>query len=103
MYYRNNKLLRLESAPGLVSLVLLLTCIFGLSANAADKSLEAVAFSDAQWTGLALSREGRLFVNYPRWPDSFSFGPDGKLSFTTSRIHEGAKPAAPYGIYRISP
>lgn len=37
------------------------------------------------------------------WPDSFSFGPDGKLYFTTSRIHEGAKPAAPYGIYRIAP
>ena len=36
------------------------------------------------------------------WPDSFSFGPDGKLYFTTSRIHEGPNPKGPYGIYRIS-
>ena len=36
------------------------------------------------------------------WPDSFSFGPDGKLYFTTSRIHEGAAPLKPYGIYRIA-
>ncbi len=37
------------------------------------------------------------------WPDSFSFGPEGKLYFTTSRIHEGATPAGQYGIYRIVP
>jgi sugar lactone lactonase YvrE len=37
------------------------------------------------------------------WPDSFSFGPDGKLYFTTSRIHEGPTPQGPYGIYRITP
>ena len=36
------------------------------------------------------------------WPDSFSIGPDGKLYFTTSRIHEGDKPKAKYGIYRIN-
>jgi len=36
------------------------------------------------------------------WPDSFSFGPDGKLYFTTSRIHEGPTPKGKYGIYRIS-
>ena len=37
------------------------------------------------------------------WPDSFSFGADGKLYFTTSRIHEGPTPQGPYGIYRITP
>ena len=36
------------------------------------------------------------------WPDSFSFGPDGKLYFTTSRIHEGASPKGKYAIYCIS-
>ena len=36
------------------------------------------------------------------WPDSFSFGPDGQLYFTTSRIHEGETPKGQYGIYRIS-
>ncbi len=35
------------------------------------------------------------------WPDSFSMGPDGKLYFTTSRIHEGGEPKEKYGIYRI--
>ena len=36
------------------------------------------------------------------WPDSFSFGPDGALYFTTSRIHESTSPAGKYGIYRIN-
>lgn len=36
------------------------------------------------------------------WPDSFSFGPDNKLYFTTSRIHEGAEPKGQYGIYRLT-
>lgn len=36
------------------------------------------------------------------WPDSFSFGPDGSLYVTTSRIHQGPVPPAPYGVLRIS-
>jgi sugar lactone lactonase YvrE len=35
------------------------------------------------------------------WPDSFAFGADGSLYFTTSRIHEGATPTEPYAIYRL--
>jgi len=35
------------------------------------------------------------------WPDSFSFGPDGALYVTTSRIHQGPVPPAPYGVLRI--
>lgn len=31
--------------------------------------LEEVASSDIVWTGVAVSREGRIFVNYPRWAD----------------------------------
>ena len=31
--------------------------------------LEPVAFSDARWTGVAVSAEERVFVNYPRWSD----------------------------------
>jgi sugar lactone lactonase YvrE len=30
-------------------------------------SLEEIARSDALWTGVAVSKEGRIFVNYPRW------------------------------------
>lgn len=32
-----------------------------------------VARSERQWTGVTLSREGRIFVNYPRWSDSVTF------------------------------
>jgi sugar lactone lactonase YvrE len=35
------------------------------------------------------------------WPDSFSFGPDGKLYFTTARIHELGAPTERFGLYRI--
>lgn len=35
----------------------------------ADFKLEEVAASPRQWTGVAVSRAGRLFVNYPRWSD----------------------------------
>lgn len=35
--------------------------------------LVEVASSLRQWTGLTLSRDGRLFVNYPRWSDDVPF------------------------------
>jgi len=31
--------------------------------------LELVAESPRQWTGVAVSRQGRIFVNFPRWSD----------------------------------
>jgi sugar lactone lactonase YvrE len=37
------------------------------------------------------------------WPDSFALGPDGSLWFTTSQIHLGPNPPAPYKIFRIPP
>lgn len=37
--------------------------------STATVGLEEVAASDDQWTGLTFSREGRLFVNFPRWSD----------------------------------
>jgi len=32
-----------------------------------EPTLEVVAESDRQWTGVAVSGEGRVFVNFPRW------------------------------------
>ncbi|HSO23444.1 MAG TPA: L-dopachrome tautomerase-related protein, partial [Chondromyces sp.] len=31
------------------------------------QALEVVAESERQWTGVAVTREGRVFVNFPRW------------------------------------
>ena len=31
--------------------------------------LKEVASSDRQWTGVAVSKKGRIFVNFPRWSD----------------------------------
>jgi len=33
--------------------------------------LVEVATSERRWTGIAVSRQGRLFVNYPLWEASF--------------------------------
>lgn len=52
------------------AVVIQIICMSVLPGIAENKTLEAVAISDAQWTGLAVSKEGRLFVNYPRWSDS---------------------------------
>jgi sugar lactone lactonase YvrE len=34
-----------------------------------DAALIEVAHSDKRWTGIAVSREGRIFVCFPRWSD----------------------------------
>lgn len=34
---------------------------------ASEPSMEVVAESDRQWTGVAVANDGRLFVNFPRW------------------------------------
>ena len=70
MYDQNNQLLRHKSVVHLFSLVLMFTIVSGLTGYADNTSLEAIALSDKQWTGLAVSKEGRLFVNYPRWSES---------------------------------
>ncbi|MEE9466530.1 MAG: L-dopachrome tautomerase-related protein [Candidatus Neomarinimicrobiota bacterium] len=36
-------------------------------------SMEEVAHSQRQWTGVAVSQEGRLFVSYPRWRMDLTF------------------------------
>ena len=53
----------------IVTVALLAGCSSQPHRDGADVTLEPVAFSDAQWTGLAVSGEDRLFVNYPRWSD----------------------------------
>ena len=54
---------------------------------------------------LRTSRNGKLEIVVKderiSWPDSFSESPVGFLYFTTARIHEGQRPKAPYGLYRV--
>ncbi len=50
-----------------------------------SRELVEVAQSGRQWTGVAVSQNGRVFVNYPRWSDpvSFSVGevdPEGNVA-----------------------
>ncbi len=57
-------------AAGLAALVSMTGCRT-LSVNSdIARTLEPVAFSDRQWTGIAVSRDKRIFVNYPRWSDN---------------------------------
>ncbi|NLR94268.1 SMP-30/gluconolactonase/LRE family protein [Flammeovirga agarivorans] len=35
-----------------------------------SKSLELVSTSSAQWTGVAVSKKNRVFVNYPKWSEN---------------------------------
>jgi sugar lactone lactonase YvrE len=37
------------------------------------------------------------------WPDTFAVGPDGAVYFTTSKIHLGPNPPAPYRIWKLTP
>lgn len=70
----------------LLSLFFLLAgCAPTKLAKPSSTSLVEVARSDRQWTGIAVARDGRIFVNYPRWSDNvpFSVGelkPDGSVA-----------------------
>src|SRR4051794_8973290 len=49
-------------------LLIQLFCLTAFSTQAADSQIERV-FQDnlSQFTGVAVSKSGRMFVNYPRW------------------------------------
>lgn len=56
------------SVKSLLPLFLLLASLLGSPAQAAPQLTE-IAQSDFQWTGVAVSQTGRIFVNYPTWND----------------------------------
>jgi sugar lactone lactonase YvrE len=49
-------------------------------------TLEEVARSEVRWTGVAVSKAGRLFVNFPRW---------GKIACSVAEIVQGKAVAFP--------
>ena len=57
-------------AAGCFVLLLMAGCQTGETVEREQVRLEPVAFSTAKWTGIAVSAENRIFVNYPRWSDN---------------------------------
>jgi sugar lactone lactonase YvrE len=47
--------------------------VAGRKTPARRADLIEVARSERQWTGVAVSRDGRIFVNYPRWSEDVIF------------------------------
>ena len=76
----------------LLSVFLISTAISGCAPTKLVKpsstSLIEIARSDRQWTGIAVARDGRIFVNYPRWSDNvpFSVG-ELKPGGSTKKVH----------------
>lgn len=58
------------NATGLVVIILLLLFSCSKKQEIQKVSLVEVAQSSQRWTGVAVSREGRILVNYPRWSAS---------------------------------
>jgi len=59
-------------------LVMMMTCILlpvqtAVARSAPVPKLERIASSLWQWTGVAVSHDGRIFVNYPTWNDHPAF------------------------------
>ena len=52
----------------LMTLLAVAVVVFSVPVMAAPQ-LEEIATSSKQWTGVAVSKEGRIFVNYPTWND----------------------------------
>jgi sugar lactone lactonase YvrE len=64
---------------------LLAIVIFALEPGCANapqrlRALDVVARSDRQWTGVGVSQEGRIFVNYPRWGGAYEHAVEEVLS-----------------------
>src|ERR1700712_4779870 len=68
---------------GFMKKIIFALAMLGVGQSAMSQKLETV-YSDNtyQFTGVAISAKGRLFVTYPRWSDTYRYGvvevmPDG--------------------------
>jgi sugar lactone lactonase YvrE len=66
-------MMRTTSPSVCASLLVMILVPLGLSGCAVPKLQQLGSSEDLQWTGIALSSDGRLFVNYPRWSDRYAF------------------------------
>ena len=53
----------------IAALILFSGCNQQNDKKAKSDNLEEVATSENQWTGMTISRDGRIFVNFPRWSE----------------------------------
>lgn len=63
----------MKKTSTLVCFFLLVLSLLPGFAQANSNQIVEVARSDRQWTGVAVSPKGRIFVNYPRWSDEVTF------------------------------
>lgn len=57
----------------LIKTALILSALALISAcktTSKKSEIEVIASSENQWTGIAVSKEGRIFVNFPTWSDN---------------------------------
>jgi sugar lactone lactonase YvrE len=59
--------MNVQKLPGIAATLAAIFLIVSANAGTAGDRLVEVASGDRQWTGIAVSRSGRVFVNYPRW------------------------------------
>jgi hypothetical protein len=98
--------MKIRSLPLLSLLALPLLAQACASAGRPSASLEVVAESDRLWTGVAVARDGRIFVNYPRWFEDppFSVGvldKDGKARAYPDAEWNRWEPSLPPGQHFI--
>lgn len=53
-----------------LSILLLAGSVFTNHALAHENGIKTIASSNKQWTGVAVSNQGRVFVNFPKWSDN---------------------------------
>ncbi len=84
----NKSIITQHYLPLLLVALLFSSCQFKKGGTANNEpTLSSVAQSDKQWTGIAVSQSGRLFVNYPYW--------SGNVPVSVAEITDGVARAYP--------
>jgi hypothetical protein len=82
---RSRVAMAVNKRRGFLILTLLATVTIAVAQHPKKTTLEEVAHFDHEVTGVAVSTEGRIFVNFPRWTEDSAIsvaevGRDGKLT-----------------------
>jgi len=81
-----------RSIAGFCLVLGLLAGVFNpITRAGAQVQMVEIARSDRQWTGVAVSPQERIFVNYPRWSDNVPFSVGELVSATEVRPYPDAE------------